>query len=379
MAVLRVLLPESLPAAELSLAWAHLTADGKLIAQGNSPLSAMPHAARCEAIAPAAAVLLTTVKLPVQQGEKARRLLPFAIEEQLAVDADSVHLALGAALPDGHVAVAAVDKVWLQTWTAFFEQHTRPLHHLYAETLLPNLSAGTWSVVWQQNSGWVRTGLNSGWALASESAAALQLADAPDIVLYADAIPAWLQALPLKITLKTRWKWTDWQPNTPDLLQGSFSRRAFQWQGWQKFRMAAGLAAAGLLLHILGTGWEVWHLQREQKTLQSNMEATFRQAFPEATVVVDPVLQMERQRANLRRAAGMADPHDFLALLQQITPLLPQNATQKIRYDNQTLRIELNLPNAASVDSLRHQLKQSRVKTELTVEGQIAHLKVWQP
>lgn len=379
MAVLRIVLPESLPLADQPLAWAHFSADGKIIAQGNSSLAAMPRVSRCEAIAPAVSVLLTRVKLPVQHGEKARRLLPFAIEEQLAVESERVQLALGAALPDGQVAVAAVDKAWLQAWKNALAQHDLPLRHLHPETLLPPLHDGAWSMVWQGDSGWVRSGLHSGWALASASAASLQLAHAPALVLYADSLPAWLQAMPIKVTLKSRWQWLNAPSPSFDLLQGEFAPQALRWQDWKQFRWAAILASALLLVHILGTGIEVWRLQREQKSLQSSMEATFRQAFPEATVVVDPVLQMERQRAALRRTAGLADSHDFLALLQLISPVLAAAQAQKLHYDNQVLQLELTLPDAATVEALRSRVAQSGFKNELLANGQTVQLKVWQP
>ena len=41
-------------------------------------------------------------------------------------------------------------------------------------------------------------------------------------------------------------------------------------------------------------------LNQERKALQVQLERKFRQAFPNAQVVVDPMLQMQRQVADLR-------------------------------------------------------------------------------
>jgi hypothetical protein len=56
-------------------------------------------------------------------------------------------------------------------------------------------------------------------------------------------------------------------------------------------------------------------LAYEARGLRGDMDAAFRKAFPEAKAVVDPALQMRRNIADLRRAAGEADAADFVPML----------------------------------------------------------------
>jgi general secretion pathway protein L len=386
MAILRFLLTDGLLTSNTLLEWAIFETTGTMRAQGNSTLAEMPRVESCEAIAPASQVLLTSVKLPVRQGEKARRLLPFAMEEQLAVEADTTHFALGMTLENGDTVVAVVDKNWLRDNLAVLTEHGFTPRHLYPEMLLPLLSDDAWTMVWQDQRGLVRTGLHSGFSLEGDIYAALLLATAlrthppKQILLYADELPHWAAQLSVPVVLKSRWQWRQsvWQAIPLDILQGEFVGRQFHWKGGAKFKPLLGLVSAMLLVQLVGTGVDVWRMKREQQQLNSAMEASFRQAFPEATVVVDPVLQMERQRATLRRAAGIADANDFLSLLAKLTPSLLDTTPQKIHFENQQLSLELTVVNATALEALRTRINSTALKSEWRVDGLKIRLKVWE-
>ncbi|MDN5872085.1 MAG: type II secretion system protein GspL, partial [Nitrococcus sp.] len=51
------------------------------------------------------AVLLSDTVIPSRNGERLRRAVPFALEERLAGDVDSLHFALGRREPGGRVRV----------------------------------------------------------------------------------------------------------------------------------------------------------------------------------------------------------------------------------------------------------------------------------
>lgn len=376
--MLRILLTEAIPTEDTPLDWWLLEA-GSVLAQGQNVLAEMPVAAACEAVAPAATVLLTQVKLPVQKGEKARRLLPFALEDQLANDADTNHFALGAPLADGMVAVGVVDKNWLRAVVALLA--ARHLQHIYPETLLLPLTDNSWSVAWSGQQGVLRTGEYAGQGLESDGgipqALSALLKNAPPAQLCCyGTLPAWINELGIALRYHDNWQAA---PAAPlDLLQGEFTQRPLHWTGWTKLLPLLWLVGAMITLQLIGTGLDVWRLKREQRQLQNQMEAHFRAAFPEATVIIDPVLQMERQRVTLRRAAGIADSHDFLVLLGKLTPLLGTHKPQKIGYENQTLQLEIALTNAADIAALRARLLSSPLKNELTPQGATVHIKVWE-
>ncbi|HPU52961.1 MAG TPA: type II secretion system protein GspL, partial [Burkholderiaceae bacterium] len=90
------------------------------------------------------------------------------------------------------------------------------------------------------------------------------------------------------------------------------------------------IAATAALVAVIGLNLHWAQLSRERVELRTRMEATFRQAFPKAQVVVDPLLQMQRQTADLRLRAGQSGPEDFLPLLTRFTQALGPRAADSL-------------------------------------------------
>jgi general secretion pathway protein L len=79
-------------------------------------------------------------------------------------------------------------------------------------------------------------------------------------------------------------------------------------------RLAIGLAIAVVVLQFGFTVADWARLARERGALEAERTALFQATFPEAKTIVDPVLQMRRNLADLQRSRGMAAGNDFLAL-----------------------------------------------------------------
>jgi general secretion pathway protein L len=98
--------------------------------------------------------------------------------------------------------------------------------------------------------------------------------------------------------------------------------------------------------------------------LQADMAASFRQAFPEARVVVDAPLQMRRNLADLRHAAGQPDSSDFLPLLAKVAPIISGVAQiQSMQYEHGMLKLELRL-HSGSLADLRPRLLSTGLNAE---------------
>ena len=63
---------------------------------------------RVSVLAPASDCLLTTVSVPGSNRQKLVRAVPYALEEQLTVDVEDLHFALGPELGDGNHAVLVI-------------------------------------------------------------------------------------------------------------------------------------------------------------------------------------------------------------------------------------------------------------------------------
>jgi general secretion pathway protein L len=105
------------------------------------------------------------------------------------------------------------------------------------------------------------------------------------------------------------------------------------------------------------------------------MERSFRQTFPNAQVVVDPLLQMQRQVSDLRLRAGQSGPDDFLPLLARFAGALgprANDALAALEYRDGKLRARFRadfLEGPAARESLRAALRQRGLQLEFEGEG----------
>ena len=90
--------------------------------------------------------LFCLADIPAKQSRYIQQALPFAVEEQIAQDIDSVHLALGRHTDDGY-RVAAIDEERMERWVGLFSdwEHAR-LDAIYPDAALLPVTDGGWSV-----------------------------------------------------------------------------------------------------------------------------------------------------------------------------------------------------------------------------------------
>ncbi len=392
MSLLRIHLPSSWPDTEpdAPLPWCSLGSRGALLGAGHATLATLPHAETCELVLPAEAVLLTQVRLPRAGKQKLRQLLPYAIEDRLVADPDAVHVAAGPTLADGQTALAVVDKAWLARVLARCHAAGLRPRSAWPETLLPALPADGWVMVWDGAGGFLRSGeyagmrLDGGASTEPPAALVLSLAEAraaanlPHRLLLRlrDGTPppdveAWSHAL--GVAVEQGIAWTPLQHPDPadggiDLLQGEFAPAGVSRDWWPRLRLPLILVGLIVLLQVGATTTEWWRLSGEQQKLRAAMEASFRQAFPDARVVVDAPLQMQRKLAELRGGAGQLSPTDFLPLLARTAAVLdldPRSKLQSVAYDNAQLSLELILPDPAAADALARRLLDAGLVSQL--------------
>ncbi|WP_162937833.1 type II secretion system protein GspL [Indioceanicola profundi] len=118
----RILVLDLSAGAERPVPWAcglpggDAVTDGVLPAAAALPSLELAEVGQVVALAPGTEVLLRDVRLPPKGNALAA--LPFALEDELAVDLDRLHFALGAPRADGSREAAAVDQALMERWRA---------------------------------------------------------------------------------------------------------------------------------------------------------------------------------------------------------------------------------------------------------------------
>ncbi len=377
-----------LSAAPLHCEWTLVTADSEDL-PGTGLLTALPQdCARVEVVLPAADVLIIRRQLPsVAARRHSAALLAYAAEEVTAGDPEDNEVSWLGIAANGMDVLAVVDKAALGRWrTALAAAGIRDFQ-LHCETLLLPLTAGAWSLAWDGAEGCVRTGTTEGSATDSGNhvrpplslqllvTAAKAAAVAPATInLYLSSVTAepdlaaWSQVLGVEVHPVGFWHWGMVVADPGPVL--AQQTRRWQWLAGLTLRLrpALWMLFGAVVVHGVGTISDWTRLATQQHELRAQMESRFREVFPEAVAVADPVLQMRRQLATARRATGVVDSGDFLPLVELVAVAvsgLPAGKAQILAYESGRLTLELAGVGAMEAQALLERLRQSGLGVEL--------------
>lgn len=353
--------------------WLRLAEDGAVAASGHGPLSEIKAAAagqRLVVVVPGEQLLLCSAAVPGQKRRLLAQAVPYALEDQLAADVDTLHFAFGQ-ISAGEVAVAVIDRALMDGWLAQLRDAGLNPYALVPETLLLPWQTGEWQLACFENRCLLRTGAHSGIAMDAANAAVLlqqALADAGEAkpqrltVHSAEALP--LADLGLEIDHQPLpdsmlpWLSRNYDERLSlNLLQGPYSRRERFGQYWRPWRVAAALAAVLLLVQVGVTLADYQRLGSERLALQEEIETIYRQAFPEAKKVVNPKVQMERALKQLRGGPG-GGLNALLAEAGKEFRASPGLELQRLSYREGQLEVALTIGDLQRLDELKQRLSQ---------------------
>jgi general secretion pathway protein L len=355
-----------------------LRAHGRL-RLGATRLAELPRAAEIILVLPVSRVGFVRTPLPAGPAERLTRLAPFAVEDAVATAPEELHAVVLDAPRDGARLVAVLDRAWLASAVAALESAGVPPDRATVESALIDDQRGAWTVVWSADGGFVGFGGIEAVTIdaAADGELPLALRLAADEARARGGLPGTIRVLvaggaePPDVA---RWGALlgvpvavagEWRPEAldaaacPDLLH---DRRAARWidGDWlARLRPAAILLGVIVVAHVLLTVGDWARLAFEARALRGQMEAQFRSAFPEARAVVDPPLQMRRNLAELRRAAGEADAADLVPMLVKLSPALAafNGSPQSLRFERGEVELQLPVPAGETRERLASRLR----------------------
>jgi len=357
---LRIFLPAiERPDPNTRFAWMLFDARRGLLRDGVSDLAEIPRGDEIEAVLPASRVLFARLKLPKVSPATIRELLPFAVEDRLLADPSHIHAVAGAKDAHGDTIVAVIDRQWLQAMLdALVRAGLRPTR-AWPESALLAGGHNDWNLVWSPRRGMLVDDDGVAAIFDHDASGAFPLA----LRLALDEAAArgdrtegvrvhteggatlpdlgrWVNDSGVRFAAGTQWETiAKGVPSTDaiNLLQGEFSpRRA----GRARLpRAAVWLAVAIAVLQMTFVAVDAARLRNERTALEAKREAIFRDAFPEASAVVDPDLQMKRNLGELRRGHGIAVEDEFLGRLSRAAQE-PGGLARSIEYANGKLVVQ---------------------------------------
>lgn len=310
---------------------------GRLGPVGTGDLAdAVPLAAdrRVIALAPAGDVALSEPELPVRSGGRLLQVVPFALEEHLAGDIEHCHFALGRRTDRAGTPVAAVARERMDHWRNVLRTAGLSVEALVPESACVPDNPGKIVVVLENSRLAVRApgqvpfsldaeplteafalcGLEGDdkhvqlhvaqqdWEVSREVIEVLrEVTGSLEMQLLPDG------ALPLYAAQAVA-------TSPLSLLQGPYTPRTGFFGDWQRWRLAAGLAAGLLVLHVGAQVWQLFALHAEEKRLNASIEQTFFALLPDAGRMADMRAQVSQRLASAGSAGSETLLHRLAAL-----------------------------------------------------------------
>ena len=363
MSALIVLLPPDPAAAAAEFDYV-LTKDGSTAtSHGSAPAALLPAPDRTGgevvAVVPVSKLSWHRIELPkgtAAGSPRLRAVLEGLLEDQLLDEPEALHFALPPQARSGvPLLVATCDRAWLRSALQALEAAERPVSRIVPE-FAPQGEPVLYAIGDPQRPALVLAGADGVMKLPL-SAQSLPLLPSlpettrciaePGVASLAEQV---LHHQPVLQQTPQRWlqaALSDW-----DLAQLEFASsgraRALKKLGtawadllstpqWRPARWGAVLL---LLVNLIGLN--AWAL-RERSTLSRQRDAirqTLTQTFPSIKVVVEPVVQMEKEVASLRQTTGALSGRDLEAMLGALSsaPLPPRPATG-VEYSPGELRV----------------------------------------
>nr|VFK42778.1 MAG: type II secretion system protein L [Candidatus Kentron sp. TC] len=381
------------------------TQDGEPVSQIGSLSDLSEQATDCRIVvfAPGSDVLLLMADVPPMSRQRMAMAIPFALEDHLIADIDSLHFAFGNRSDDKLVPVAVVADELVSAWLFRLEQAGIHPDILIPETLALPFDPDAWTILMDADGALVRSDVLSGFA-ADLSSLPLILRDASDT--GQGSSPRRIRLLrregtsieppPLKLPgcevteescpdrLQLLGAYFDEQ-RAINLLQGKYNQETGVKQVWRAWRIPFALAVVWLVAWITGALFDIARLSEQNRILEDEIKDVYRRVFPDARNMRNLRVRMERGLDELRKTDAR-ETVGFLDVLNEAGGRLQSENIRlaNIHFHSGELAVRMEIDDLRSFDGIKGRLARAGLAVEvLSVTSRdntvMAHLKITRP
>ncbi len=339
-------------------------------------------------LVPGTEVSLAEPELPLRNSARLAQVVPYALEEQLASDVDTLHFAVGTRAAGAvGTPVAIVARSLMQRWYDQCEAAGIHADAAYADSAaVPGGTTGC-TLLLDESLLYVRRADALPYVLdATEVPAALDLVlgspeagpeSGENVTFYAgtaeyeqhretiEGLRERTAALQVKLLPEGALPLLAAQAATGagvNLLQGAFGARSSLGTRLREWRLPASLAAAVALLFVANqaVGW--WQMSRAERALDAQIAEIFAQALP-GQPVVDPRAQM--QGALGAQGAARDSLLPVLSALAEAMAQAPSARIEAMSFRGNALELRLTAPTVESLDGIKQTMTRDGMTAEL--------------
>src|SRR5690554_437348 len=398
-----------IPTAELqpelwqTLEWAVYRPNGERITAGTSSLTELDSLLQQNGLRDVELTLLVTAqtvlschaRIPARQARYIQQALPYAVEENIAQDIDSMHLAAARKPDKGVYNVLAVSRSHMDAWIEFAQSLGYGLVGIYPDAMALPYEANQWSLSLEGEQALLRYGVNDCVRLAKfnllpyldlKVQAVEDAAEPVSLRVFVNEVEAeenavllaQLQQIPnLKVTqeniaissFELLCESFQRQTGLINLCQGAYTVKTERQSRMQHWAPVLWIAATWFVLQVginLGTGF---YYQQKANELHEQARALYLNIFPNERRVTDIRRSLE---GKLRASQTAGSSASFLGLLSDAGYQLMQQPNRQsftlrsLNYNRQRGELSMELQ-AGSLEQL-DQYKQAMATVGYNVE-----------
>jgi len=322
-------------------------------------------------------VLLTSINIPSKNKKQLLQAVPYALEERLADDIESLHFAIHRENNDAPTHVAIINHQKMEDWLSVLREHNIHPHYILPSLFTIASNTDSWTLISDQNRSHLRKDKWSGFS-CDTNLLPIFLAEEleqsrPEIIYYSgdeSHYPAELSEIERHVISNENEVNHD---NIVDILElnllTGFSRgeSALLNLNWKPWRPVAALAASLGIIWLGMLAWQNHQLDSKLTSLETEIESVYKKAFPRSRIQNAPV-QMKQRLAALQKANGTSSgsPLQTIAAIAPFLKKFPKISLREIRQQNNELLLVISAPNLSSLESFKNTLtKEGALRVEI--------------
>lgn len=311
---------------------------------------------------PSQDVVLTQVRLPKMSRTRLAEALPFALEEQLIADVETLHFAAGEHKPDQDLPVMVVAHEKMQAWLSLLRAWSIEPHCLLPDVYGLPVIEGAWQIA-INDLALVRTGLYQGFACDKNNLSALLELTASTFLPERIAIHNYTgkaHAITLDMPTLIQEEQISREQFLSDLsrmsqslpgknlLQGKYAvKKSVLPQVDKIWKATTYLACALVALLFLYPLMSYFILKQKANNIDQSIAQIYKRHFPQARNIVAPKMRMEEKLQKTYASRGESRLLSLLSYVGKGMMATPNVKLKRFDFQNGLLALELT---AASSD-----------------------------
>ncbi|MCK5813876.1 MAG: hypothetical protein KAH03_06445 [Cocleimonas sp.] len=322
-------------------------------------------------------VLLTSISIPSTNKKQLLQAVPYALEERLADDIESLHFAIHTEKESDLTRVAVINRQKMEQWLDLLRQHSLHPHYILPSLYSIPFKSESWTLINKTNKSYLRQEKWSGFS-CDHSLLPLFLAEeiekkAPEAIYYAgdeNHYPAELSEFEKHSFDNVNTVEHDAVVDVLELnLLTGFSRGNsvlfnFNWKPWRPTAILAGVIGA-IWLGMMA--WQNHLLDKKLANIEAEIESVYKKTFPGGRIQNAPI-QMGQKLKALQKDNGSVggSPLRAIATVSPFLKKFPKISLKEIRRQNNELLFIISAPNLTRLEAFKNTLiKQGALKVEI--------------